>query len=158
MAEITPDKKADILISALEERYGSIHKIRERVQGVSLWALGLLAAAAGWLIQSRIHFHLTEAVLIGGGVCLAYWVLRHHYFRDLEIGFKKQMQTAARLEKMLHLYTPGYFSDDTETAYPVEWAQAGTSNGKGNYFRASYELIDIGLLMFCVALLLKICI
>ncbi len=32
--------KIDILLKALDERYKSIHIIRERVQTVSIWILG----------------------------------------------------------------------------------------------------------------------
>ncbi len=154
--KFTEDKKADILISALEERYVSIHKIRERVQGVNLWALGLLGASAGWLMTSDIHFRLFSAILIGGAIFLAYWILRHRYFADLETGFRSQMRTAARLEEMLNLYEPGYFAE-SKSAYPIEWKDAGVNKDQGNYFRSSYDLMEVGLFIFYVALLLKTC-
>jgi hypothetical protein len=156
--DISSDKKTDIVISALEERYASIHKIRERVQGICLWSLGLFAAAAGWLVQSRIHFHLSTALLIGAGTFLAYWVLRHRYFLDLEIGFKSQMRTAAKLEKALHLYTPRFFTEDDDSLYPEKWEEAGTKTADGNYFNKSYELMLVGLIIFFLALALKTCI
>lgn len=152
------DKNADILISALEERYNSTHKIRERVQNICVWSLGLLVAASGWLVQSKAHFSLSHTLLIAGGVFVAYWALRYRYFKDLETGFKNQMQTTARIEKTLGFYTPGFFTEEKEALYPEKWLNSGTETGNGNYFRRSYELILVGLVLFYVALLVKTCI
>jgi hypothetical protein len=50
-------QKTDILLKALDERYKSIHIIRERVQTVSIWILGFLISGASWIYQSEINFY-----------------------------------------------------------------------------------------------------
>lgn len=155
MDDLSFDKKAEILISALEERYVSIRTIRERVQGFCLWSLGLLTAAAGWIVQSNLWLRPVTFVLVIIFSTCAFCVLRFRFFRDLETGFRKQLITAARIEKALNLYESSYYSSDKHPMYPLEWAEAGGKNGHGNYFSRSYELLLIGLLFFSIALALK---
>ena len=58
------ENQIGILISQLEERYRSIHIIRERAQNISLWVLGIFATAAGWLIQSKVELNNSKKIFI----------------------------------------------------------------------------------------------
>jgi len=147
------DKK-DILIAALEERYEAMRVIRQRVQGVSVWALGLMVAAAGWLIQTDVFISSEQKLLYILGLSLAFWVLRFKYFDDLQKGFLKQLHVAARLEKALGFYSSGEFNDSKEPIYPKEWEHAGGKNGRGNFFSSTYLLLYVGVAILVVAILL----
>ena len=157
MNTITDDKKADILIAALEERYATIRTIRDRVQNVCLWALGIAVGGAGWLVQSHIRFRLDETLIFLAGLVGIYWALRHIYFADLEKGFKTQLQTAAKIEEALHLYEPNYFNPTQEAVYPSKWRGAGGNGAEGRFFASHYRLLEAGLIILGVALLLKTC-
>lgn len=157
MKNISDDKKADVLISALEERYTSIHNIRDRVQNVCLWALGIAVGGAGWLIQSNILFWFGETLIFLLALAGIYWVLRYVYFADLEKGFKTQLQTAAKIEGALHLYEPKYYASTEESIYPAKWRGAGSGHGEGKFFVSHYRLLELGLVIFGIALLMHTC-
>src|SRR5437879_6484094 len=121
MPEIDFDNqsKIQILLRALEERYKAQHTIRERVQNVCLWTLGVLLAAGGWLIQSRAVLFLWQKLLYTFLVLIAILVLRLFFLRDLEIGFKSQQRLAADIEEKLGFYNKGFFGPSAETLYPA---------------------------------------
>lgn len=132
------DNKVGILLSALEERYTSIHTIRERVQSIGIWSLGILLGAGGWLTESGTILSGFEKFLYLVAVLIAFIVLRFYYLKDLHRGFKNQQRIAARLEKALGLFTPKLFDDLEASVYPKEWENAGTDGGKGNFFHTNY--------------------
>ncbi|KND51879.1 MAG: hypothetical protein ABA06_01300 [Parcubacteria bacterium C7867-001] len=148
------EQKVSILVSGLEERYKSIHAIRERIQNICVWALGLMLAASGWLIQSDVEFSPCQKLLYIVGVVVAFWALRFNFLDDLYKGFQKQQQVAVRLEKALGLFTPKTFDDEESSLYPKEWENAGSNNGSGRFFASTYLLLYIGVAVLILAILL----
>lgn len=148
------DKKIDILMSALAERYSSIHKIRDRVQNIGIWALGLFLGAAAWFIQSEVTLANTEKALAIIGTILALVGLQLFYLADLKKGFKKQQETAARIENALGLFTPGTYDDSGESIYPSNWHFSGKKNGGGKFFRNTVLLLYIGAVFLVISILI----
>ena len=155
--QIDDNKKADVLLSALEERYGSIHKIRERVQSVGIWTLGLLLGAGGWLIQSEIVLTGLQKTLAILGITAAFVVLRFVYLGDLRKGFKGQQRAAVRLEKALGLFAPGAFNNSEEPIYPKSWEKSGTEEGDGKFFGSTYALLYVGVAFLIITILFSGC-
>ena len=118
MKEANQSDKKDILIAALGERYEAMRVIRERVQSIGLWALGLMLAAAGWLVQSDVLILPKQKLLYIAALGVALWALRFKYLDDLHKGFSAQQRVAARLEKTLGLYTSRIFDDSGESILP----------------------------------------
>ncbi len=149
------EQKIPILISALEERYKSIHAIRDRVQSMSLWILGILAAASGWLLttETAITSHQKLFFILGG--IIIFILIRFSYLEDLNKGFKAQQQAATRAEKSLGLYEEGVFNDEAESIYPKGWQNAGKMDGAGKFFETSYSLIYAGFAFLLLAILLN---
>ena len=156
--EINFDKKekVDVLISALEERYKSIHTIRERIQNICLWALGIFFAAGGWIIQSRLILFLPAKIIFIGAVIIIFFSIKN-YLNDLKQGFKSQQCVAVRLEKALGFFTPKVFDDSTESIYPKGWENTGTENGEGKFFQTTFNLLNIGFWFLIASILLKGC-
>src|SRR5689334_5219671 len=98
MTTIDKEHKVPILLAALEERYKSLHVIRERVQSIGVWALGLMIGAGGWLLQNQVQMGFLQKCICIIGVAIAFIVLRFNYIANLNKGFKAQQQTAVRLE------------------------------------------------------------
>lgn len=150
--------KIDILLNALDERYKSIHIIRERVQTVSIWILGFLIAGAGWVYQSNIYFGVIE-IFILIFVIIAIWTsIRRFYFSDLEKGFNSQRRVAAKIEKSFDFYTKGYFTKDESTLYPENWKNSGKENCEGKFMRNTYNLLALGFGLLIIAILSHVCI
>lgn len=136
---MTTDQKLNVLLHALEERYKSIHIIRDRVQNISVWILGLFVTAGGWLMQSKTSLLINEKWFFTAIIIISVFVVRVFYLKDLEKGFKTQQRIQAKIEEALGLCKAGVFT--TDSVYPKEWAEAGTKNGKGNFFFHNYLLI-----------------
>lgn len=54
--------KTTILLSALQERYNSMHIIRDRTHTTSIWLLWILLWISGWIIQEKISFLCYEKI------------------------------------------------------------------------------------------------
>jgi len=149
------EQKVNILIQALDERYKSIHTIRERVQTVSIWALGILLGASGWLFQADIYFSIEQKIYSVALLMLIWVTLRLFYFTDLEKGFNSQRQTTAKIEDAFGLFDEGVYTDLKESIYPSSWKKSGQKGSEGKFFENSYNLLVIGfeILSFIVLLL-----
>ena len=146
-------EKLSILVSALEARYRALDAIRDRAQGVSVWSLGLLLGAAGFLVQSGKIFPEDQTAIICLGVLAAWLVLRFAFLADLRRGLIAQEQVAATLEERLGLYAEGRFGPGTGPVFPEVWRAAGGKGGRGRYFQSTYAMLDVGLVMFLGAAL-----
>jgi hypothetical protein len=152
---ITDDKKVDVLLSALEERYRSIHEIRNRLQNVSIWSLGIMLAASGWLFQSDVYLFKHEQIILLAVLASLITILFKTYIKDLEKGFRNQQRVTADIESAL-----GFFEDNilTEKAlYPSKWRNSGTDIGEGKYFNTTGILILSGGAVLALTILIKGC-
>lgn len=147
------DKKSEILVSALQERYQSMHIIRERVQNIGIWILGVLGGVGGWVLQSDKCLGFFNKILYLLALFAVFHVIRFHYLEDLNRGFKGQQKVASKIEKILNLYKPKFFSDDNDSVYPELWEKAGTKEGEGNFFKTTYLLIYIGFVFVSLSIL-----
>jgi hypothetical protein len=152
---IDKEQKISILLATLAERYNAQHIIRERVQNIGIWALGLLLGAGGWLIQSGVELSSSKKLIFIIGILVAFIALRFKYISDLQIGFKSQQVRAIRIEKTLGLFTPGIFDSESDSIYPTEWEHAGTGKGGGKFFDTTYLLLYIGIIFLIVTILLS---
>lgn len=155
MKDINSSDKKDILLAALEERYSAMRIIRERVQVVSVWALGLMVATAGWLVQSNMPIKFEHKVLYVMVLGVSFWVLRFKYFNDLQKGFLSQQRVTIRIEKSLGLYTPGLFDDKNDTIFPIKWECAGDNDGNGKFFASTYLMLYVGIIILVLAILFQ---
>jgi len=147
-------KKTDVLLAALNERYTALHKIRERVESIGVWAIGLLLAAGGWLLQSHPSFSPLQKAFLVFAVLVALALLRFMYLEDLCRGFRSQLRVAARIEDALGLFTPKVFSATEHPIYPQSWKAAGTQEGDGRFFDANYVLLYVGVAFLVVCIIL----
>jgi hypothetical protein len=152
--KIRDEEKINVLIHALDERYKSIHTIRERVQTVSIWILGILLGASGWLFQSNTCFSLYQKIFSVVLLSIVWVALRWFYFDDLQKGFNGQRQVAAKLEKSLGLFGEGIYADSNDSIYPKTWEKSGQKGSEGKFFANTYNLLIIGFGIFSLVILL----
>ena len=107
--EMQTDKKIDVALAQLSERYMALHNMRDRSMQFTIWILGL-GLALGWLLLSEIA--LTP---IQSRVLLAFLIFiplaSHLFLRGIHTGFKNNMVIARRLERALLLLEPGAYLD-----------------------------------------------
>lgn len=145
-------QKVQVLIAALQERYQAMRTIRDRVQSIGIWALGLLIGAGGWVTQTDETLTRPDRIFFALGVVGAVGVLRVVYLADLEKGFSGQQRAAARLEAALGFYEAGAFDRSEIPIYPAKWADAGKDAGRGRFFPSSYALLYVGTMFILLAL------
>lgn len=148
------NQKVTVLLAALQERYQALRTIRERVQSTGLWALGLLTAASGWVLQTTEPLDNLKRWAALGGLMAAVLILRFIYLADLKQGFDAQQRAAARLELALGFYQVGLFDDQSTSIYPVRWLDAGKSKGAGKFFVSTYHLVYAGAGFLALSLIL----
>lgn len=149
--QVSEEQKVEILLAALAACYVAIDKIRDRVENISLWIMGLQFAAAGWLLQSQQHFSCLEKGVLLVTLFLAISFIRYRYFENLEKGFIGQRKTAVRIAETLHLYEKGYYGH-SESMYPQEWTDIDGPKKQGHYFKNSFILLWIGTAFLAVAI------
>lgn len=133
----------EILLQGLEERYSSIRIIRERVYNITIWSLGVLLALGWGIVQIEKSYNCCQKIFFIVILLIAGVLLYYFYLKDLELGFYKQREIAAKLEKELWFFTK---TKDRGSLYPEEWINPK----KGHFFRNSY--IVIGFWIFVVML------
>lgn len=146
-------QKLDVLIQALQERNASVHTIRERIQTVSLWMLGLLLASSGYIFQSNICFGKVEKIALAVFVLIIWFVIRKYYFADLEKGFNSQRKILAKIENALGFYKEAFFDETQESIYPKEWKKSGQKGCEGKFFDNTYNLLAVGFGIFILTIL-----
>ncbi len=152
MKDFEISKKTDILLDALKERYQSMHKIRDRVQNIGIWALGIMFAVSGWLLKGDINLNFGQKIGYIFAIVIAFYAIRFLYLRDLCTGFKNQQKVTAKIEKALGLFEEGYFIEN-ETMYPESWKNSGCENGDGKFFETTYVLLYIGIFFLIASVL-----
>jgi hypothetical protein len=100
--EISEEKKLEILLAQLQERYDALHKMRDRSMQFVLWILGLGLGMA-WLL-------INEATL----TCIQQWTITlllvllgistFLFVCGIERGFEASRKIIIKLETALKLY------------------------------------------------------
>lgn len=106
--ELNNEKKTDVVIRLLDERCNAAHRMRERSQSFTIWILGL-GIALGWkILDDNTGFSFFQKALLTIFVLVLSETARK-YVAGIEAGFNKNREILIKLEKLLGLYTEGFF-------------------------------------------------
>jgi len=153
LENINSENKVSILLSGLEERYKSIHIIRDRVQNIGIWFLGIMFGVGGWIIQSNINLCCLQKGLYLFGVITFFIMVRFVYLEDLQKGFKGQQKIAAKIEQSLGFFDPKYFNENESSLYPKEWLNSGKENCDGKFIGTTVTLLYTGVIFLIITIL-----
>lgn len=148
---IEDNKKIEILLFSLKERYEAMHIIRKRVQDFCVWVMGILITISGMLFKSNYIFGIKEKIIYSFAIILIFLLVRFYHLKDLSKGFNGQQKIASKLETRLGLYDSN-FADNCDTIFPKKWQNAGTRKGEGKYFKTSYYLLYFGFGIFILTI------
>jgi hypothetical protein len=141
--------ETNVILTALEERYSSLRIIRERIQSVTLWVLGMLLAASGFLFQSDIQLKYEEKLPLLITLLITYFILKTYYFDDLAKGFYSQRKVASNIEGLLGLYDNIPTGNGKKSVYPKEWKNSQS----GNFVRNNNILISFGFIILGLSII-----
>lgn len=143
--KISEEKKLDILLAQLQERYEALHKMRDRSMQFVLWILGFGLGMA-WLLINEASLILEQKILISIlliilGVTILYFVC------SIGRGFNITRQIIIKLETSLKLYDKNYYNI-SDSILPPEYSSKKT--GLNGHFKTLNTLIIIVLLSLII--------
>ncbi len=100
--EIREEKKLDVLLEQLRDRYDALHKMRDRSMQFVLWILGLGLGMA-WLLINETELASAQKVAITL-LLLVLGIVTWLFVYAIGRGFKANRQVMIRIETALKLY------------------------------------------------------
>lgn len=143
--EISEEKKFEILLAQLQERYEALHKMRDRSMQFVLWILGFGLGLA-WLLINEASFTLEQKILISIlliilGATILYFVC------SIGRGFNVTRKIIIKLETSLKLYDKNYYNI-SDSVLPMEYSSKKT--GLNGHFKTLNMLIVVVLLSLII--------
>ena len=150
--EISEEKKLEILLAQLQERYQAMHNMRDRSMQFVIWIVGFGLGMAWILIDETI---LTIAQRISITLFLFFIAIAILVFvGDIHRGFKVNRHVTIKIETALKLYEKNFYNMN-ETILPEEYSYK--NKGKVGHFRTLYLVIIIVFLLLTLLTWLNPC-
>ena len=143
--EISEEKRLDILLAQLEERYEALYKMRDRSMQFVLWILGL-GLGMSWLLINKETFTLEQKILISI-LLIVLGVTTLYFVCSIGRGFNVTRQIIIKLETSLKLYDKNYYNI-SDSILPQEYSSKKT--GLNGHFKTLNTLIIIVLLSLII--------
>jgi len=142
--EIPKDKKLDILLTQLQERYDAIHKMRDRSMQFVLWILGLGLGMAWLLINETILKYTQQWTITFLLILLGVATLLFVY--GIECGFEASRKIIIKIETALKFYEKDFYIDQ-DSVLPSEY------NNKKKRWTDHYKTLYVIITSVFVALI-----
>ncbi len=143
--EMSEEKKFDILLAQLKERYEALHKMRDRSMQFVLWILGLGLGMA-WLLINKATFTLEQKIMISI-LLIVLGVTTLYFVCSIGRGFNVTRQIIIKLETSLKLYDKNYYNI-SDSVLPTEYSSKKT--GLNGHFKTLNTLIIVVLLSLII--------
>ena len=150
--------KIQVLLAIAEDRHKAIHVMRERVQKMCIWIMGIFLAVAGWIIKENITLSPIQNGVLVTVIIVIVLVIHLSYLKDIMRGFKVQQRVLARIEDALRLYDPKVYDDKKSGLFPNTWKKTGTNKGSGRFFANNLYLLYIGAGSLIISIIVQGCI
>lgn len=133
---INDDKKVDILISLLNERYDASHRMRERSLNFAIWILGFGIAVA-WMLLCGINLSISQKVVLTIFIAIIGYLTRN-FLLYIETGFNANKEVMVTLEEALECYEQNKYIEG-KSLYPEKYKKSDCT--KTSHFKSLYEWI-----------------
>lgn len=133
---IDDDKKVDILLSLLNERYNASHRMRERSLNFAIWILGFGIAVA-WMLLRDINLAISQKVVLTIFIVIIGYLTRKFLLR-IEAGFNANKEVMVTLEEALGCYEQNKYIEG-KSLYPEKYKKSDCT--KTSHFKSLYEWI-----------------
>jgi hypothetical protein len=145
--QLNNDKKADILLNLLKERYEASHKMRERSLSFAIWIMGF-GIALIWILLGGSPLGLWQKIVLTGFIVIAS-ALTRRFLKSIETGFKNNHDVMVRIEDILGCYEKNIYVE-AESLFPQKYKDL--SNKDTSHFGSIY----VWLVTMAFALILMI--
>jgi len=129
------DKKLEIILMQLEERYNALHKMRDRSTSFTLWILGFGLGLA-WLLTKEGELSWLESIFLILFLVLITYV-SVNFLAAIHRGFNKNRDIVIQIETSLGLYNKNNYT--CSPILPDEYANRRAH--WANHFTTLYLLV-----------------
>ena len=105
--ELPEDKKFDVLMAQLQERYTALHKMRDRSMQFVLWILGFAFGMAWLLIREDSLSPVQKGIVVFLIIVIS--LISFVFVHGIARGFRNNRDILVRLESTIGLYEPGFY-------------------------------------------------
>lgn len=133
---INDDKRVDILLSLLNERYDASHRMRERSLNFAIWILGFGIAVA-WMLLRDINLSISQKVVLTIFIVIIGYLTRK-FLLCIEAGFNANKEVMVTLEEALECYEQNKYIEG-KSLYPEKYKKSDRT--KTSHFKSLYEWI-----------------
>lgn len=143
--QISGDKKVDVLLNLLNERYAASHRMRERSLNFALWILGFGIGIA-WMLLSQITLTFSQKIILTTFVIII-GCLTKIFLCAIEVGFDRNRKVMVKIEETLGCYKANIYSEGT-ALFPE--AYKTLDKKETSHFKSLYQWVwvIIGVLIF----------
>ena len=99
--EILEEKKIEILLAQLGERYTALHNMRDRSMQFALWILGFGLGMA-WLLINEVTLNILQIITLVIFLAVI-GLLSINFVRAIEQGFNNNRNVMVKIETILKL-------------------------------------------------------
>jgi hypothetical protein len=143
--EIKENKKIDILLNLLNERYNASHKMRERSLNFTTWILGFGIALA-WILLTQVNLNFVQKIFFTIFVILL-GTFTLKFLASIEVGFNRNREIIIKIEQALGCYTKNLYCEN-KVLFPDSYKDF--NNKRTWHFRSLYiwvSLITVSLIV-----------
>lgn len=144
--EINDDKKVDILLALLKERYDASHKMRDRSLKFTLWISGF-AIAIIWIVLNDVYLGHTQKLLLTFLVIIIE-ILTLIFLTSISSGFDNNRNVMISFERALGCYELGKYIKEN-SIYPNDYKDT-KKKGSSHFISLYVWIIAIGILVILV--------
>ena len=112
------DKKTEILLTVLSQRYEASHKMRARSQSFAIWILGF-GIAISWILLGGETLTLLQKTILTAFVVVI-GMLSASFLRSIEVGFERNREVMINIEEALKLYDENIYLENAPL-FPSEY-------------------------------------
>jgi hypothetical protein len=133
---INDNKKVDILLSLLNERYVASHRMRERSLNFVIWILGFGIAVA-WMLLRDINLSISQKIVLTIFIVIIGYLTRN-FLLYIEAGFNTNKEVMVTLEEALECYEQNKYVEG-KSLYPAKYRNSECT--KTSHFKSLYQWI-----------------
>jgi len=141
--QINNDKKIDILMILLRERYEASHKMRERSMAFATWVMGF-GIALIWILLSDSPLGLWQKIILTAFIFVG-GILTKKFLKSIHVGFENNHKVMVKIEETLGCYEKGVYIEE-ESLFPGNYKDL--SNKETSHFGSIYAwLVAMGFVL-----------
>lgn len=116
--QISDEKKINVLLSLLRERYEASHKMRERSLSFAIWILGF-GVVISWMLLSGVTLTFLQKIIFTLFIAVIGFLTKR-FLKAIERGFDRNRKIMIKIEDVLGCYDTNAYIENMPL-FPLEY-------------------------------------